>query len=146
MSLIFDSSRVDDTPQYGLGELTFDETGKAFVYVKASAAISTGRMAAIDRLYTAKASPSNTASGLYGLANHAIAKDKFSWLQRLGPSPALQVAANCAAFVQLYTDSPAGQLDDDASSQKAIRGVWITSARSASAGPAPCMLNWPASL
>jgi hypothetical protein len=57
----------------------------------------------------------------------------------------LQVLASAAANVRLNTTATAGALDDDGTSTtKEVLGIALTTARAASQGLAPAMLNYPA--
>lgn len=68
----------------------------------------------------------------------------YGWVQMYGTCDAIQVSASCAANVPLASTVTNGQLDDAvANPTKNITGMWLTTARTSSAGTAPGYLNWP---
>jgi hypothetical protein len=72
-----------------------------------------------------------------------IVAGTYGWVQIYGACN-IQVAASCAANVRLNTTATAGQIDDDGTGGAfAISGAILTTAREASAGLAPGMLNYP---
>jgi hypothetical protein len=89
-----------------------------------------------------------TTTGLRGLLVGVpavdIAASSYGWVQIKGPAN-LQVLASAAANVRLNTTATAGALDDDGTAgSKDVLGIALTTARAASQGLAPAMLNYPA--
>ncbi len=73
----------------------------------------------------------------------AIATD-YGWVQVYGTCDDIRVAASAAANVALASTTTAGEIDDAvANPTKNLTGIWLTTARAASAGNAPGFLNWP---
>ena len=130
---------------FGLGDRHIDRTGNEYVYVQAGAGgITANFVATIDEAYGAvMVSTSNDARGdLLGVAPATIAANSFGWVQVKGVC-SVQVAASCAANVRLNTTATAGQLDDDGTAGSiTCDGVFLTTARGASAGTAPAVLNY----
>jgi hypothetical protein len=130
---------------FGLGDRHIDQTGNEYVYVQAGVGgITANFVATIDEAYGAvMVSTSNDARGdLLGVAPVTIAASSFGWVQVKGVCN-VQVAASCAANVRLNTTATAGQLDDDGTAGSiACDGIFLTTARAASAGTAPGVLNY----
>lgn len=130
---------------FGLGDRSTSDAGKEYVYVLAGSAITANFFCKIDSAYTADMlSTSNDSYGtLVGVPEAAIASGSYGWLQVKGPAT-VQVSASCAANVRINTTATAGQLDDDGTALSfPVFGVALTSARAASAGTAPAVLNYP---
>lgn len=130
-----------------LGDRYRDVTGKEYVFVKASAAISQYDVVTYDETYNTTVAPlstSNDAKGdKVGVAPVAFASADYGWLQIYGVCT-MNVLASCAANVQLNTTATAGSLDDDATAGSiAISGIHLTTARAASNGSAAGILNYP---
>ena len=51
--------------------------------------------------------------------------------------------ASCAADTQLFSTATAGSLDDASTSQTAVNGIVLTTARGGTAGSAPGLMTWP---
>ena len=130
---------------FGLGDRHIDQTGNEYVYVQAGVGgITANFVATIDEAYGAvMVSTSNDARGdLLGVAPVTIAASSFGWVQVKGVCN-VQVAASCAANVRLNTTATAGQLDDDGTAGSiTCDGIFLTTARAASAGTAPGVLNY----
>ena len=130
---------------FGLGDRHIDQTGNEYVYVQAGVGgITANFVATIDEAYGAvMVSTSNDARGdLLGVAPATIAANSFGWVQVKGVCN-VQVAASCAANVRLNTTATAGQLDDDGTAGSiTCDGIFLTTARAASAGTAPAVVNY----
>ena len=130
---------------FGVGDIYTDHTGKSWVFVVAGGAIAASDVAVFDEAYSALAlSTSNDARGdLVGVAPVAIASGSYGWLQRTGPCT-MNVLASCAANTRLNTTATAGSLDDDNTvGAFTLEGIFLTTARAASPGSAPGILNNP---
>ena len=139
------ASELTQGKGFGLGDRHIDQTGNEYVYVQAGVGgITANFVATIDEAYGAvMVSTSNDARGdLLGVAPVTIAASSFGWVQVKGVCN-VQVAASCAANVRLNTTATAGQLDDDGTAGSiACDGIFLTTARAASAGTAPGVLNY----
>lgn len=134
------------SPQFGLGKRSA-EKGKEYVYVQANGAITAaGYICSIDpsTYQAAMISTANDAAvGIVGVAEAAFAASDYGWLQVMGAC-IIQVAASCAANVRLNTTATPGQADDDGTAGSfALNGMYLTTARAASAGTAAGFLNYP---
>lgn len=131
---------------FSVGDRFTANDGKEFLFVQAGAGgITAGFVAIIDETYSAvMVSTSNDARGdLAGVAPVAIAASSFGWVQVKGPAD-IQVLASAAANVRLNTTATAGALDDDGTAGSIqVQGIYLTTARAASAGLAPGVLNYP---
>lgn len=130
---------------FTVGDRVTSYDGKEYVYVVAGSAITANFFCKFSEAYSADMlSTSNDAyGGLVGVPEATIASGSYGWLQVKGPAT-VQVSASCAANARLNTTATAGQLDDDATTGAfPVAGVVLTSARAASAGTAPAVLNYP---
>ena len=130
---------------FGLGDRHIDHVGNEYVFVLAGVGgITANFVATIDEAYGAvMVSTTNDARGdLLGVAPATIAAGSSGWVQVKGVCN-VQVAASCAANVRLNTTATAGQLDDDGTvGAVACDNIVLTTARAASAGIAPAVLNY----
>ncbi len=141
----FTAAELTQGKGFGLGDRHIDQLGNEYVFVLAGVGgITANFVATIDEAYGAvMVSTSNDARGdLLGVAPVAIAASRYGWVQVKGVC-SVQVAASCAANVRLNTTATAGQLDDDGTSGSfTCDGIFLTTARGASAGTAPAVLNY----
>ena len=141
----FTAAELSQGKGFGLGDRHIDQLGNEYVFVLAgSGGITANFVAAIDEAYGAvMVSTSNDARGdLLGVAPAAIAASSYGWVQVKGVCN-VQVAASCAANVRLNTTATAGQLDDDGTAGSiACDHIVLTTARAASAGTAPAVMNY----
>jgi hypothetical protein len=139
------ADRANSGKGFGLGDLSTDQDGNVWLYCQASAAVAANYFVVISPTYTV--APITTTNGLLGLRvgspSAAMASGDYGFVQVFGPST-VQVLASAAANTRLNTTATAGALDDDGTATtKEIRGVALTTARAASNGTAPAILNWP---
>ncbi len=74
----------------------------------------------------------------------AAVAGSYGWVQVYGTCDAMQVLASANPNVALASTTTAGALDDSVSNPtKNITGVVLTTARAASQGNAPAVLNYP---
>lgn len=139
------AAEVPQGQSFGLGDRHVDHTGNEYVFVLAGVGgITANFVATIDEAYGAvMVSTSNDARGdLLGVAFATIAAGSSGWVQVKGVCN-VQVAASCAANARLNTTATAGQLDDDGTAGSfTCDGIFLTTARAASAGIAPGILNY----
>ena len=132
---------------FNLGDRMMDDRGRVWVFCVAGGAITgTGYVVAIDEAFSAlQLSTSNDARGdLIGVAPIAVASGEYFWAQIYGVCDNIQVLASCAANVRLNTTATAGALDDDGTAGSIqAEGIFLTTARAASQGNAPGILNFP---
>jgi hypothetical protein len=133
---------------FGLGDVYADSNGNEYMYVQfLVGGASPNFIVAIKADNTAVMATNTTALfgervGVFTGAAAAVAND-FGWAQIFG-SVQIQVAASCAANVQLATTVTAGTLDDAVTTgTKMTNGIILTTARAATAGLAPALLNYP---
>jgi len=131
---------------FGLGDRYVRGDGTEYVFVQASAAIAQYDVAFFSSAYAATSlSTANDARGnLCGVASVAFATSEYGWLQVKGPAANVNVLASAAANVRLNTTATGGSLDDDGTAgSMQVQGVYLTTARGGTAGPAPAILNFP---
>lgn len=139
---------VTDNQQFTLGQQITASDNSVWVYVKYGTGGSTGLgfVCVYDEDFLA-VMMSNDAGALgdkIGVAPAAALVDNYGWLQIFGTCDALQVLASCNPNVALASTTTAGALDDSvANPTKNITGVVLTTARAASQGNAPAVLNYP---
>lgn len=134
-----------DAKSFGLGDRFIDDSGKEYVFVTASAAITANFVCFIDSSYSATMlSTSNDARGnLVGVPLATFASGEFGWLQVKGPST-VRVLASAAANVRLNTTATAGALDDDGTvGAMQVQGVYLTTANGGAAANVAAILNYP---
>lgn len=132
---------------FSLGDTFMDNSGKAWVFCVAGGAITgAGFVVVIDEAFSAvHLSTANDARGdMVGISPVAVTSGDYFWAQRFGVCDNIQVLASAAANTRLNTTATAGALDDDGTAGAfAIEGMVLTTARAASQGNAPGVLNWP---
>lgn len=133
---------------FALGQLANGTDGSTWVFVLfgVGGVTGLGYVVVVDEDFGA-VMMSNTPGALgdkIAVCPVAAAAGDYGWVQMYGTCDAIQVSASCAANVPLASTTTAGQLDDAvATPTKNILGMWLTTARAASAGTAPGYLNWP---
>lgn len=130
---------------FGLGDRLVQSDGKEYVFVQASAAITQYDVVYITSAYAAADITTTVGlrGALIGVAPIAFAINEYGWVQVKGPCT-MNVLASCAANVRLNTVATAGYLDDDGTATtKQAQGIYLTTARAASNGSAPGILNYP---
>lgn len=131
---------------FGLGDRYVRGDGTEYVFVQASATIAQYDVAYFTAAYAATSlSTANDARGnLVGVASVAFAANEYGWLQVKGPASNINVLASAAANVRLNTTATAGSLDDDGTAgSMQVQGLYLTTARGGTNGPAPGILNYP---
>ena len=112
------------TAGFAVGTVTNLSDGGQAMYVKALSEISTYACVLIDASGTARMSTTALAVTLkrVGFAQCSIASAWYGWVQ-LGGAPMVNLAANAAPNVPLYTTSTVGVLDDATVSAGMVAGV-----------------------
>ncbi len=120
-------TRVDSTALFPVGTMVNLNDGGQAIYVKASAsALSTyaacviGINGVATMLTTTNAA---TNPGRIGFAQVSVATSAYGWVQ-MGGQPIVNLAANCAPNVALFTTSTAGVLDDATVTAGFIAGTY----------------------
>lgn len=132
---------------FGLGDVVTDNVGNEFVFVTAGAAIDAN--AAVQYTSAFSATHLTTASSprgrRVGVPAVAIASGSYGFVQVKGVAAVgVSVLTLAAADTRLNTTATAGSLDDDGTaSSKQIEGIYLSAARGAGTGAAPCTLLYP---
>lgn len=134
-------------PDFEVGTHAFGARGTEWVYVKYGTGGSTGLgfVMVYNELFVATMlTLTNDLIGQHiGVSPAAALIDNYGWLQVAGACDAIQVLASCAANVDLNSTATAGAIDDAGATGFKISGIELTTARAASQGNAPGMLNYP---
>lgn len=139
---------VTNNQQFALGQQITALDNSVWVYVLfgVGGVTGLGYSVVIDEAFGA-VMMSNSVGGLgdkIGVAPVAAAAGSYGWVQVYGTCDDIRVSASCAANVPLASTATAGELDDaTGTGTKNITGIILTTARAASAGNAPGMLNYP---
>lgn len=140
---------TSDVPQFTLGQQITASDNSVWTRVKLGTGGSTGAGFFIvfdeDFLGVMVDNTHGSLGDKVGVwaAGAAVAGD-YGWVQVYGTCDAMQVLASAAANVALATTTTAGALDDTVTNPTVnITGVVLTTARAASQGNAPGVLNYP---
>jgi hypothetical protein len=131
-----------------LGQTADGTDGSKWVYCLAGVGGVTGLgyVVVMDEAFGA-VMMSNSVGGLgdkIGVAPTSAAAGDYIWIQVYGTCDDIRVSASCAANVPLASTVTAGEIDDAvATPTKNLTGIILTTARAASAGNAPGLLNYP---
>ena len=137
-----------EPPGHRAGTLGVDVGGNIYACVQANGVALAAHHfcivgnAAWTALHMTKARIDANEASHCGIPRAGIPANHFGWLQLWGYAEC-QVLASAAKDTALYTSATAGALDDASASQTRIYGVHLTTARSATAGVAPCVLRFP---
>mgnify|MGYP003394004366 CR=1 FL=1 len=108
-----DLNNYSSTALFARGTMINGTDGSLFEYVNTLSAIAEGNAVGIDESGNASNLTTTLATTVKkaGVAQISIAVSTFGWVQRMGKMN-VQVAANCAKDVLLFTTGTAGILDD----------------------------------
>lgn len=138
---------VNEGKGFGLGDVVTDSVGNEFIFVTAGAAIDANAAVQFTSAYSAThlTTASSPRGRRVGVPAVAIASGSFGWVQVKGvASVGVSVLTLAAADARLNTTATAGSLDDDGTAgAKQIEGIYLSAARGAGTGAAPCTLNYP---
>ena len=117
--------RMDSAAQFPVGTIVNLTDGGQAMYVKSSASgLSTYAACSINKAGVATMLTTTNAvnSGRVGFAQVSIATSDFGWV-RLGGSTLVNLAAQCAPAVPLFSTATAGVLDDATVTNGYIAGL-----------------------
>lgn len=136
-------TNVDSTSQFTTGTVVNLSDGGQAVYVQALSEISTYAAVAVYDTQKAQMMTTTLAATCkrVGFAQASIASGYYGWVQ-LGGKVLINLAANCAPNVPLYTTATAGVLDDAVVSGGAVFGLVATSSIS-NATAVTCIAGYP---
>ena len=140
----FSRTYPDGEQQHTHGQRARDHRGFEYIFVKAGSAITAGRTTVVDEEHGSHhVTNANSDRGdRAGVAFVDIPSGHYGWICIYGVGN-VRVAANCGANRNIYTTSTAGVLDDTASGQQLITGIYLTTARGGTAGAAPAVWSYP---
>ena len=127
------------------GSLGMDDASNIYMFINPSAAID--QYDAVEISTDGAGAPTDVSGARgtrVGVAPVALTAAQFGWVQVYGVAQ-VNALSSAAANVQLYTSATDGHVEDADTSNTPdiILGMVLTTARAASNGPAPCLLNWP---
>lgn len=134
-----DQTTPDD--RAGLLDCYTGDDGKKWMYVQAAATINQYDYVTIDENGTATQGTEAGSDDLHkhGVAQVAFAANEYGYVQICGPCR-VNVLANCAADVELYTSATAGHLDDTSTGQNKLSGIVLTTGAGGSNEDAPAFM------
>lgn len=131
---------------FELGTQVTATDGSVWVFVKYGTGGSTGLgyVCTFDEDFLAIMQSTSTGAigDKIGVSPAAATIGQYGWLQVYGVCDDIRVFTSCNPNVALGSTTNAGELDDTVTTH-AISGIWLTTARGASQGNAPGVLNWP---
>lgn len=117
-------TNTDTTPAFAVGTVVNLSDGGQAMYVKGLSEISTYACVVVDASAGALMATTTRVASCkrVGFAQTSIASAYYGWVQ-LGGAPLVNLAANCAPNVPLFTTATAGVLDDATVSAGFIAGI-----------------------
>lgn len=145
----FYDDSAGDVPGFKLGQLGADSDGKIYQFVRANGALDTvGDVVGIDEsgdatpLTTTTSAPAAGQGLPVGVVPVVVADNDWLWVQRYGPTDAVNVATSAAAHTELNSTGTGGRIDDDGTTgAEVVEG--LTTTASESSNSAAGILNWP---
>jgi hypothetical protein len=137
---------TESTPSQAIGTRMVGNDNSTWLYITGGSAVAQYDVVTIDEDYSGI--PGTKAAlddgHIVGVAPEAISSGEYGWVQLTGVVT-MNVLASAAADVTLYSSATAGSLDDTSTSQTAVNGLFLTTARGGTAGSAAGMGTWPMS-
>jgi len=131
---------------FNLGQISQGTDGSQWIFVKygTGGVTGLGYVCVYDEDFLAVMQSTSTGAigDKIGVAPAAATIGQYGWLQVYGTCDDIRVFTSCAANVALGSTANAGEIDDTITT-KALAGIWLTTARGASQGNAPGVLNFP---
>ena len=143
----FNPEIVDVMPGYTPGAILWDDAGRAYCYIEASANLSAAHVALWStQTFTGTLTTSTNMSGngetrRLGVVMATIPEGSYGWAQVYGPGR-MMVNGAVSQTGTAYTSGTPGQLNDSSSGQSRTRNIIFTSS-AAGAGLIDVELNWP---
>jgi len=121
---------TESTPSQAIGTRMVGNDNSTWLYVTAGSAIAQYDVVSTDEAYSGiPATKAAIDDGhIIGVAPAAISSGEYGWVQLTGVVT-MNVLASAAADVTLYSSATAGSLDDTSTSQTAVNGLFLTTAR-----------------
>ena len=137
---------TESTPSQAIGTRMMGTDSSTWLYITAGSAIAQYDVVTVTEAFSGV--PCTKAliddGHIVGVAPEAISSGEYGWVQLTGVVT-MNVLASAAADVTLYSSATAGSLDDASTSQTAVNGLFLTTARGGTAGSAPGLGTWPMS-
>jgi len=143
IGIAFDNG-TESTPSQVVGTRMVGIDSAEWLYITAGSAIAQYDAVTVTEAFSGV--PATKAliddHHIFAVAPAAISSGEYGWVQLTGVTT-INVLASCAADTQLFSTATAGSLDDASTSQTAVNGIVLTTARSGTAGSAPGLMTWP---
>ena len=137
---------TESTPSQAIGTRMMGTDSSTWLYITAGSAVAQYDVVTVTEGFSGV--PCTKAliddGHIIGIAPEAISNGEYGWVQLTGVCT-LNVLASAAADAVLYSSATAGSLDDASTSQTAVNGLCLTTARGGTAGSAPGLATWPKS-
>ena len=137
---------TESTASQAIGTRMVGNDSSTWLYITAGSAIAQYDVVTVDEAFSGI--PCTKAAiddgHIVGVAPAAISSGEYGWVQLTGVVT-MNVLASAAADVTLYSSATAGSLDDTSTSQTAVNGLFLTTARGGTAGEAAGLATWPMS-
>jgi hypothetical protein len=119
--------------------------GADYIYTRAAAAVAAGDVCSIlvDGTVTPITTATASVGSALGFAQTAIASGSFGFVATRGPNLQVNVLANCAPSVMLFTTSTAGALDDATVTLGLVEGVMTQAAATSNATAHTAICAYP---
>jgi len=135
---------TESTSSQAIGTRMIGTDNSTWLYITAGSAVAQYDVVAITEGYSGV--PCTKAliddGHIIGVSPEAISSGEYGWVQLTG---VVTMNVLASADVTLYSSATAGSLDDTSTSQTAVNGLFLTTARSGTAGSAAGMGTWPMS-
>jgi len=132
---------------FALGECTMGVDGTKWMFVQAGGAVAQYDCVGITEAFQAIAMTKGIADDghIVAFAQAAFADNEYGWVACEGADAnfKVNVLADCAADVALYTTATAGKLDDDSTTQTQIQGAVIVTLNGGSTAAVAAILTNP---
>lgn len=130
---------------FKIGEQASGSDGADYVYGRAAAAVVASDVVSIlvDGTFTPITTATASVGSALGFAQTAIASGSFGWVALRGPNLQVNVLANCAPSVMLFTTSTAGHLDDATVTLGLVAGVMTQAAATSNATAHTAICAYP---
>lgn len=130
---------------FAIGQQECGSNGADYVYTRAAAAVVASDVVSIlvDGTVTPLTTVNASVGSAIGFAQTAIASGSFGWVALRGPNLQVNVLANCAPEVMLFTTSTAGSLDDATVTLGLVVGVMTQAAATSNATAHTAICAYP---
>ena len=131
--------------EFGIGTVAVTHDGNLYEFRKGDSAsipqYSACRLSNTFDIYQRASSSNDSVGRQIGVPQVVVPANYYAWFLVCGQGRVI-VNSSCAAYVELRITTTAGRLDDAAANGQIARMV-LTTARPASVGNSPCVMQYP---